>query len=341
MKLTDFDYDLPPERIAQKPADKRDNSRLLVLDRSKTILEDRVFADIGEYFRPGDVLVLNETKVIPARLLGRRSGGGKAEVFLLQRKDGDTWEVLVKPGRKLRPGSIVHFGEDDHSYAEIADTTAEGGRLATFHYEGIWEEWLDRVGLVPLPPYIHDYDGDLERYQTVYARREGSVAAPTAGLHFTPELLEELSASGVQILKVSLNVGIGTFRPVEAEDIEDHVMHAEYYEIDGDTAAAVNAAKTEGRRVIACGTTSTRVLESAADGYGAVTATNGWTDAYFYPGYRYKIIDGLITNFHLPKSSLLMLVSALAGRERILAAYEHAIKEEYRFFSFGDAMLIL
>lgn len=340
MKLADFDYALPPERIAQTPAPERDQSRLLVLDRASDTLADRVFSEIGCYLNAGDVLVLNETKVIPARLLGHRESGGQAELLLLQRREGDTWGALVKPGRKLLPGQKVYFDVED-SYAEIIDATDEGSRLVTFHYEGIWEEWLDKVGVMPLPPYIHGYRGDMARYQTVFARYDGSVAAPTAGLHFTPALLDELAAQGVEIVKVTLHVGIGTFRPLTVENVEDHQMHAEYYEIDTSAAAAINGAKEAGRRVIACGTTSTRVLESAAGENGRLQPQAGWTDAYFYPGYTFRVIDGLITNFHLPKSSLLLLVAALAGRTRILDAYRHAIDQGYRFFSFGDAMLIL
>ncbi len=340
MKLEDFNYDLPQELIAQQPSEKRDQSRLLVLSKTDGTWEDRIFSDIEEYLNSGDILVVNETKVIPARLMGRRSSGGKVEIFLLNRQEGDTWEVLARPGKRVRIGDIISFSVPEIT-AEVVGITESGGRIVTFHYRGIWEELLDRIGTMPLPPYIHGYEGDLSRYQTVYASIPGSVAAPTAGLHFTPELINRLEEKGVCFAKVNLRVGLGTFRPVEAENIEDHQMHEEYYEIGSTAAAAINEAKAKGGRVIAVGTTSTRVLETVADDRGHLEAQSGWTQAYIYPGYRYKVIDGLITNFHLPKSSLLMLVSALAGREHVLAAYQHAIEEKYRFFSFGDAMLII
>ncbi|MGI5873592.1 MAG: tRNA preQ1(34) S-adenosylmethionine ribosyltransferase-isomerase QueA [Bacillota bacterium] len=340
MKLEEFNYDLPPELIAQRPADRRDMSRLLHVSLESDALEDRVFSDVIDYLREGDVLVLNETKVIPARIFGHKETGAKVELFLLNRVEGDTWEILARPGKKVRVGDVIRFPVPEIT-AEIVAKTESGGRIARFVYDGIWEELLDRVGTVPLPPYIKDYDGDLSRYQTVYAALPGSVAAPTAGLHFTEELLARIAAKGVAIAKVNLKVGLGTFRPVEAENIEDHKMHKEYYEVSAEAAAAVNAAKAKGGRVIAVGTTSTRTLETVADEEGCLKAASGWTDSYIYPGYRYKIVDGLITNFHLPKSSLLMLVSALAGKEKIFRAYGHAVKERYRFFSFGDAMIII
>ena len=340
MKLDAFDYDLPEDRIAQHPAKRRDMSRLLVLDKQTGAWEDKIFSDVLDYFRCGDVLVLNETKVIPARLFGTRSTGGKVEIFLLRRQRDDVWAVLARPGNRVRVGDTIAFSVPDFTCTVLA-ATENGGRIVEFHYQGIWEECLDAVGTMPLPPYIHDYDGDMERYQTVYAKIPGSVAAPTAGLHFTPELLKKAEEKGVKIAKVNLSVGLGTFRPVEAENIEDHKMHEEYYEIDGLAAATINEARAYGGRIITVGTTSTRVLETVAAANGYVKEERGWTNAYIYPGYRYKVVDGLITNFHLPKSSLLMLVSALAGREHMLAAYEHAVETEYRFFSFGDAMLII
>lgn len=340
MKLEEFDYFLPQELIAQHPAAKRDESRLLHVPLTDEPLEDRIFSDLPGYLRAGDVLVLNETKVIPARLMGYKDTGAKIELFLLKRLTGDTWEILAKPGRRVRPGDIIHFSVEEIK-AKIIDTTESGGRIAEFVYDGIWEELLDRIGTVPLPPYIKEYHGDPERYQTVYAQLPGSVAAPTAGLHFTEELLQGIAGKGVNIAKVNLKVGLGTFRPVEEENIEDHKMHAEYYEVEQAAADTINDARAKGGRVIAVGTTSTRTLETVANADGVIKASSGWTQSYIYPGYRFKIVDGLVTNFHLPKSSLLMLVSALAGREKILAAYDHAVAEKYRFFSFGDAMLIL
>lgn len=340
MKLEEFNYDLPRELIAQHPAACRDQSRLLHVSLDQDQLEDRVFCDVINYLNPGDVLVLNETKVIPARIMGRRAGGGKAEIFLLDRLDGDNWKVLARPGRKIRIGDVIAF-EDPDIKAEIIGDGEEGVKTVVFHYTGIWEEHLDRIGTVPLPPYIKEYDGDPDRYQTVYASLPGSVAAPTAGLHFTDELLKAIEEKGIAIAKVNLKVGLGTFRPVEAENIEDHKMHEEYYEVSSESAALINSRREAGGRVIAVGTTSTRTLETVADKNGHMIATAGWTNSYIYPGYHFKIVDGLITNFHLPKSSLLMLVSALAGKNKIFNAYEHAIAEKYRFFSFGDAMLIL
>ena len=340
MKLEEFNYHLPQELIAQQPAKNRDQSRLLHVSLTDDSLEDRVFADVLEYFCPGDVLVLNETKVIPARLFGEKETGAHIELFLLKRIEGDDWEILARPGKKVRVGDFIHFPIPEIK-AEILDVTESGGRIARCHYDGIWEELLDRIGTMPLPPYIKDYEGDMQRYQTVYAKDPGSVAAPTAGLHFTEELLSAIADKGVKIAKVNLKVGLGTFRPVEAENIEDHKMHEEYYEISAESAKIINEARAAGGRVIAVGTTSTRTLETVADENGILREESGWTRAYIYPGYRYKIVDGLITNFHLPKSSLLMLVSALAGKDKIFKAYEHAVAEEYRFFSFGDAMLIL
>ncbi|MEG0874072.1 MAG: tRNA preQ1(34) S-adenosylmethionine ribosyltransferase-isomerase QueA [Clostridiales bacterium] len=340
MKLEDFNYHLPQERIAQTPSQERDHSRLLVLSKEDGSWEDKIFTDVMDYINCGDVLVINETKVIPARLFGIRPSGGKVEIFLLKRQRDDVWEILARPGKRVRVGDVITFSVPNIT-CEILDTTESGGRIAEFHYEGIWEELLDAIGTMPLPPYIHGYSGDMERYQTVYANIPGSVAAPTAGLHFTPNLLKKLEEKGVKIAKVNLSVGLGTFRPVEAENIEEHKMHEEFYEINQLAAATVNEARANGGKVISVGTTSTRVLETVANDQGYVEAQSGWTNAYIYPGYKYKIIDGLITNFHLPKSSLLMLVSALAGRENVLKAYEHAVEAEYRFFSFGDAMLII
>lgn len=340
MKLEDFNYYLPEEKIAQKPSEVRDQSKLLVLSKTDGTWEDKIFSQIKEYLRAGDVLVLNETKVIPARLFGHRSTGGKVEIFLLKRIKDDIWETLVRPGKRVRVGDRISFSDPAIS-CDILETTESGGRVVEFHYDGIWEERLDAIGTMPLPPYIHDYNGDMERYQTVYAQIPGSVAAPTAGLHFTPQLLQDIEDEGVKIAKVNLSVGLGTFRPVEEENIEDHKMHEEFYEIGSLAAATINEAKANGARIISVGTTSTRVLETVGNEEGYVEARRGWTRAYIYPGYKYKVIDGLITNFHLPKSSLLMLVSALAGRENILRAYEHAVQSDYRFFSFGDAMLII
>lgn len=319
----------------------RDHSRLLVLFRQEKRLEHRYFYQLPEYLRAGDVLVVNETRVIPARLFGEKKGtGARIEVVLLHRIDKDRWEVLLKPGKRARPGTWLQFG-DGLLEAEVEDVTPAGGRILRFVYRGVWEELLDRLGEMPLPPYIREKLPDRERYQTVYAREEGSAAAPTAGLHFTPRLLAELQERGIEIVKVLLHVGLGTFRPVKVEKIEEHQMHAEYYRLSAEAAQVLNRAKAEGRRVIAVGTTSTRVLETAAVAPGQVQAGEGWTDIFIYPGYQFKMIDGLITNFHLPKSTLLMLVAALVGRERILAAYEEAVRERYRFFSFGDAMLII
>ncbi|WP_297569925.1 tRNA preQ1(34) S-adenosylmethionine ribosyltransferase-isomerase QueA [uncultured Anaerovibrio sp.] len=339
MKLTDFDYDLPEELIAQIPVEPRNASRLMVLDPVTESIEHRHFYDLKEYLEPGDTLIFNDTRVMPARLLGWREGtGGKVEVFLLRRIDGDTWETLVKPGRKAREGQVVRFS--DELTCKILETTDFGGRIVKFSYEGIFEEILDRLGETPLPPYIHEKLMDKERYQTVYSKEQGSAAAPTAGLHFTREQMNELRDMGVNLGFVTLHVGLGTFRPVSTENVEDHVMHKEYYSISQDTADLIKATKAAGKRVIAVGTTSIRTLESAAAGVGEIAGRTDWTNIFIYPGYVFKIVDGIITNFHLPKSTLIMLISAFAGREFVLKAYEQAVKERYRFFSFGDAMMI-
>ena len=340
LKTSDFYFDLPQELIAQDPLDDRSASRLLLLDKNTGKVRHDVFKNIGEYLKPGDCLVLNDTKVIPARLLGvKKDTGAHVEVFLLRRRRDDVWEALVKPGRKLRPGARVVFG-DGLLECEITDVEDEGNRLVRFFYEGIFEEILDKLGQMPLPPYITHELKDRDRYQTVYARYDGSAAAPTAGLHFTRELLKELENKGIDIAYVTLHVGLGTFRPVKAENILDHHMHSEMYMISADAAAKINAAKDKGGRVVCVGTTSCRTIESAADDEGRLHQCSGETDIFIYPGYRFKILDCLITNFHLPESTLVMLVSALAGRENVLNAYKAAIDEKYRFFSFGDAMFI-
>ena len=340
MKRTDFYYELPEELIAQDPLEDRSSSRLLVLDRKSGAVSHHVFREITDYLREGDCLVINDTKVIPARLIGSKLGtGAKIEVLLLKRKENNVWETLVKPGRKVKPGAKISFG-DGLLVGEVVDIVEEGNRLIRFSFEGIFEEILDRLGQMPLPPYITHQLQDKNRYQTVYAKHTGSAAAPTAGLHFTPELLEEIKKSGIEIARVTLHVGLGTFRPVKAEEITDHHMHAEFYQINEEAAKKINRAREVGNRVICVGTTSCRTVESAADERGHLEAKSGWTDIFIYPGYKFKILDGLITNFHLPESTLIMLVSALAGRENVLAAYEEAVKERYRFFSFGDAMLI-
>lgn len=339
MQLSDFDYDLPEELIAQHPVPVRDQSRLLVLDRAAGTIAHRRFYDLPSYLVPGDTLVFNDTRVIPARLVGAKADtGGKVEIFLLNRLTEDTWETLVKPGRKLRPGAAVRFG--DEMSGEILSVTDFGGRVVRFVFSGIFEEVLDRLGETPLPPYIHEKLSDAERYQTVFSRVRGSAAAPTAGLHFTENMLENLSEKSVNLAFLTLHVGLGTFRPVTAADIASHKMHREYYSIPPAAADLVNATRERGGRVIAVGTTAVRTLETAAAG-GRVKAGSGWTDIFIYPGYRFQMVDALITNFHLPKSTLLMLVSALAGRENILAAYGEAVAERYRFFSFGDAMFII
>ena len=340
MKTSDFYYDLPEELIAQDPLEDRSSSRLLVLNKETGEREHRVFKDIVEYLDPGDCLVINDTKVIPARLIGERVGtGAKIEVLLLKRKENDVWETLVKPGRKMKSGSQVSFGGGLLT-GEVIDIVEEGNRLIKFHYEGIFEEVLDQLGQMPLPPYITHQLKDRDRYNTVYAAHEGSAAAPTAGLHFTPELLNEIQKKGVDIARVTLHVGLGTFRPVKVEDVASHHMHSEFYQIDEEAAEKINRAKSSGGRIICVGTTSCRTIESAASENGHVEPCSGWTEIFIYPGYQFKVIDALITNFHLPESTLVMLVSALAGREHVLAAYETAVKERYRFFSFGDAMFI-
>lgn len=341
MDLKDFYYELPKELIAQDPLPDRSSSRMMVLDRTSGGAEHRVFSEILEYLRPNDCLVLNNTKVIPARLYGvREDTGAKIEILLLNRKENDVWETLAKPGKKVKKGVRLSFG-DGILTAETVDVLPDGNRLIRFFYEGVFEEILDALGQMPLPPYITHQLKDKNRYQTVYAKYDGSAAAPTAGLHFTPGLLDSIRDAGVDIAEVTLHVGLGTFRPVKESDIRNHHMHSEFFKIDEDAAAKINRTKERGGRVIAVGTTSARTLEAAAGEDGCLEATSGWTDIFIYPGYRFKVIDGLVTNFHLPESTLLMLVSAFAGRERVLAAYEEAVREKYRFFSFGDAMLLL
>ncbi len=341
MKTSDFYYDLPAELIAQDPLEDRASSRLLCLDRATGRWEHHVFREILDFLNPGDCLVINNTKVIPARLYGvREETGAKIEVLLLKRREERVWETLVKPGKKARPGTKLTFGGGLLT-GEVTDVVEEGNRLIRFSYEGIFEEILDKLGQMPLPPYITHELKDKNRYQTVYAEHDGSAAAPTAGLHFTPELLEQIRGKGVRIAHVTLHVGLGTFRPVKVENVAEHHMHSEFYFIEEDQAALINRTKAEGGRVIAVGTTSCRTLESAAGEDGVLKASSGWTDIFIYPGYRFKIMDGLITNFHLPESTLLMLVSAFAGKEHVMAAYEEAVRERYRFFSFGDAMFIV
>ena len=340
MNVKDYDYDLPEELIAQDPLEDRSSSRLMVLDRQTGDVEHRHFTDILEYLHPGDCLVINNTKVIPARLFGvKEDTQAKIEVLLLKRKENDIWETLVKPGKKAKPGTKLVFG-DGLLTAEVVDVVEEGNRLIQFHYDGIFEEILDQLGQMPLPPYITHQLKDKNRYQTVYAKSDGSAAAPTAGLHFTKELLQKVKDMGVDIAEVTLHVGLGTFRPVKVDNVLDHHMHSEFYMVSQEAADKINRAKENGHRVIAVGTTSTRTLEAAADENGHLQETSGWTEIFIYPGYQFKVIDALITNFHLPQSTLVMLVSALAGREHVLHAYETAVKEKYRFFSFGDAMLI-
>lgn len=340
MKTSDFYYELPKELIAQDPLTDRDSSRLLVLDKKTGKTSHRHFTDIREYLKPGDCLVINDTKVIPARLIGSREGtGAKIELLLLERKENDVWETLVKPGRKAKPGTRISFGGGLLT-GEVLEVAEEGNRLVHFEYEGIFEEILDQLGQMPLPPYITHQLEDKDRYNTVYAVHEGSAAAPTAGLHFTPKLLEEIQKQGVDIAPITLHVGLGTFRPVKAEDVAEHHMHSEFYHIDEAAAEKINRAKENGKRIICVGTTSCRTIESAADPNGRLKPASGWTDIFIYPGYSFKVLDCLITNFHLPESTLVMLVSALAGRENVLEAYEEAVRERYRFFSFGDAMFI-
>ena len=340
MKTSDFYYDLPEELIAQDPLEDRSSSRLLVLDKETGETEDHIFRDIVDYLNPGDCLVLNDTKVIPARLLGaKEETGAKIEVLLLKRGADDVWETLVKPGKKARPGARISFG-DGLLLGEVLDVVEEGNRLIHFEYDGIFEEILDQLGQMPLPPYITHQLKDKDRYNTVYAAHSGSAAAPTAGLHFTPELLKQIEEKGVDIARVTLHVGLGTFRPVKVDTIENHHMHSEFYMIDEEAAEKINRAKDNGHRVICVGTTSCRTIESAADENGRLKACSGWTEIFIYPGYKFKILDNLITNFHLPESTLVMLVSALAGREHVLNAYKEAVEKRYRFFSFGDAMFI-
>lgn len=340
MKVSDFNYNLPKELIAQVPIKDREQSRLMVLDRKNKTIEHKIFKDIIDYLEPGDCLVRNNTKVIPARLYGvKEETGANVEFLLLKRVDGDIWEVMVKPGRKLMPGVRVEFG-NGLLKAEILEKFEDGNRKVKFEYNGIFNEILNEIGLMPLPPYIHEKLKEKDRYQTVYAKYEGSAAAPTAGLHFTDELFKKLKEKGVEVANVTLHVGIGTFRPVKVENIEEHDMHSEHFYIKAEDAEKINKAKREGHRVIAVGTTSCRVLESVADDNGYVKEVEGDTNIFIYPGYKFKCLDALITNFHLPESTLIMLVSALAGKDFIMQAYEEAVKEQYKFFSFGDAMFI-
>lgn len=341
MKTQDFYYHLPEELIAQDPLEDRSSSRLMVLNKETGKIEHHIFKEIIEYLKEGDCLVINDTKVIPARLIGEKEGtGAKIELLLLKRKQDDVWETLVKPGKKAKPGTRIMFG-NGLLVGEIIDIVEEGNRLIKFYYEGIFEEVLDQLGQMPLPPYITHQLEDKNRYQTVYAKHAGSAAAPTAGLHFTPELLKTIEQKGIKLARVTLHVGLGTFRPVKVEDVTNHHMHSEFYMITEEAARIINETKEKGGRVISVGTTSTRTLESVADERGYVKETSGWTEIFIYPGYQFKCVDALITNFHLPESTLLMLVSALAGKEHIMAAYEEAVKEKYRFFSFGDAMFLM
>ena len=341
MKVTDYYFDLPQEQIAQDPLEDRSSSRLLVLDKETGEYSHHVFREITEFLKPGDCLVLNNTKVIPARLFGEKEGTqAKIEILLLKRKENDVWETLVKPGKKAKVGTKIIFG-GGLLVGEVIDIVEEGNRLIQFTYEGIFEEILDQLGQMPLPPYITHQLKDKNRYQTVYAKYDGSAAAPTAGLHFTPELLQQVKDMGVDIAEVTLHVGLGTFRPVKVDNILEHHMHSEFYMVTQEAADKINNAKKNGHRVICVGTTSCRTIESAADENGMLKESSGWTEIFIYPGYQFKVLDCLITNFHLPESTLLMLVSALAGREHVLAAYEEAVKEGYRFFSFGDATLII
>lgn len=342
MNLHDFYYDLPEELIAQDPLSDRSSSRLMVLDKETGAIEHKIFKDIIDYLNPGDCLVINDTKVIPARLIGEKVGTGAAiEVLLLTRKNDlkDTWEVLVKPGKKARVGAKISFG-NGKLIGEIIDIVEEGNRLIQFTYDGIFEEILDELGQMPLPPYITHKLEDKNRYQTVYAKHDGSAAAPTAGLHFTKELLEKIKEKGIDIARVTLHVGLGTFRPVKVDDVTTHKMHSEHYEVPEETAKLIEETKKNGKRVIAVGTTSCRTLESVAKEYGKVVPCEGWTDIFIYPGFEFKVLDGLITNFHLPESTLIMLVSAFAGYDEVMSIYKEAVKEKYRFFSFGDSMFI-
>ena len=340
MKTSDFYYDLPPELIAQTPLERRDGSRLMTLDKTTGEIGHHHFYDLPGFLRPGDCLVMNNSRVLPARLIGQRETGGACEVLLLIDRGEKTWECLVRPGKKLRKGARITFG-DGQLTAEVTEVLADGNRLVRFEYEGIFLEILEQLGRMPLPPYIKEELQDQERYQTVYSKVSGSAAAPTAGLHFTPELLKQIGDMGVKLAYVTLHVGLGTFRPVKVDDVEHHDMHSEYCIIPPETAQIINETKRNGGRVICVGTTSCRTVESYANEDGTVRADGGWTKIFIYPGYKFKVLDGLITNFHLPESTLIMLVSALAGKERVLHAYEEAVKKRYRFFSFGDAMCIL
>jgi S-adenosylmethionine:tRNA ribosyltransferase-isomerase len=340
LKTKDFWYELPEELIAQTPLEKRDSSRLMLLNKNNGDIEHRVFSQLPELLKEGDCLVFNDSRVFPARLFGKRRSGGAVEVLLLNDKGGGVWECLTRPGRKTPIGTELVFGEGELR-ARVIGSVSDGNKLLKFEYEGIFLELLERLGRMPLPPYIKEELKDSERYQTVYSKHNGSAAAPTAGLHFTPELLEGLKQKGVELNFITLHVGLGTFRPVKAEEISDHEMHAEYCIISKETADSINRAKREGRRIIACGTTSCRTLEAVSDDEGFIREYSGWVNIFIYPGYRFKCIEGLITNFHLPESTLLMLVSALAGMENVLKAYKTAVNEGYRFFSFGDAMLII
>jgi S-adenosylmethionine--tRNA ribosyltransferase-isomerase len=341
LNVSDFDFHLPEELIAQRPIEPRDSSRLMVVNRAGQSIENHFFKDLGSFFRAGDVLVLNNTRVLPARLIGfKKDTQARIEVLLLKRLERDIWEVLIKPGKRLKVGQEVIFAED-LLRGKLLEVLATGNRLLRFEYKGVFEEVLDGLGKMPLPPYITTQLENQERYQTVYARERGSAAAPTAGLHFTAQLLEQLKAKGIEIVEILLHVGLGTFRPVKAEDIRAHIMHSEYYRVLPETAARLNLAKKEGRRVIAVGTTSARTLESIAGQDGLVQEGEGWTDIFIYPGYQFRVVDGLITNFHFPRSTLVMLVSAFAGYELTQKAYLQAVQEHYRFYSFGDAMLII
>ncbi|MCI6737882.1 MAG: tRNA preQ1(34) S-adenosylmethionine ribosyltransferase-isomerase QueA [Intestinibacter sp.] len=340
MKTSDFNFDLPQELIAQVPIKDRTSSRLMVLDKETGEIEHRIFRDIIDYLNPGDCLVLNDTRVIPARLIGSKVGtGGKIEFLLLKRTEDDTWETLVKPGKRAKIGARFSFG-DGKLIAEVVGMSDDGARIVKFEYDGIFEEILDELGNMPLPPYITEKLEEKERYQTVYSKHNGSAAAPTAGLHFTKELLHKIEEKGVDLAFITLHVGLGTFRPVKVEDVTNHQMHSEYYIVTEEAAEKINRAKASGHRVISVGTTSTRTIESVADENGIVKAKSGWTNIFIYPGYKWKVIDNLITNFHLPESTLIMLVSSLAGKDHVLNAYKEAVKERYRFFSFGDAMFI-
>ena len=340
MKTSDFNFDLPEELIAQHPLEKRDTSRLMVLDKATGEIEHRHFYDVLEYLNAGDTLVLNNTRVLPARLIGEKEGtGGKIEFLLLRRIEGDKWECLAKPGKRAKIGTVFTFGEGKLK-CKVVDIIEEGNRIIEFMYDGIFEQVLDELGEMPLPPYITERLEDKERYQTVYSKEKGSAAAPTAGLHFTEELLTKVREKGVNIAYVTLHVGLGTFRPVKVDDVNEHVMHSEYYHLDAENAKIINDTKKNGGRIISVGTTSTRTLETIGDENGIVSEQSGWTNIFIYPGYKFKVVDNLITNFHLPESTLIMLVSALAGKEHVMNAYNEAVKERYRFFSFGDSMII-